>query len=113
MGIDGAGCSARLLKKYGAKVVGGLHIHMPDFICDVKLLKKSLEMNQKIIREADRKIERWAGKIKRGRYPQDGLHFYDRIAGLLCQRLWFLYYVLSLYQFMPDAGNYTVGRQGD
>ena len=37
---DGAGCSARLLKKYGAKVVGGLHIHMPDSVCDVKLLKK-------------------------------------------------------------------------
>ncbi len=74
-----------MLKKYGAKVAGGLHIHMPDSICDVKLLEK----NQKIIREADRKIEGWAGKIKRGRYPQDGLHFYDRIAGLLCQRLWF------------------------
>lgn len=40
---DGAGCSARLLKKYGAKVVGGLHIHMPDSVCDVKLLKKPME----------------------------------------------------------------------
>ena len=31
---DGAGCSARLLKKYGAEVVGGLHILMSDSICD-------------------------------------------------------------------------------
>ena len=38
---DGAGCSARLLKKYGAEIVGGLHIRMPDTVCDVKLLKKS------------------------------------------------------------------------
>lgn len=36
---DGAGCSARLLKRYGAQVLGGLHIKMPDCIGDVKLLK--------------------------------------------------------------------------
>lgn len=43
---DGAGCSARLLKKCGAK------------------------------------------KIKQGKYPKDGLYFYDRIAGFICQRFW-------------------------
>ena len=32
---DGAGCSARVLKKCGAKIVGGLHIRMPDAVCDV------------------------------------------------------------------------------
>lgn len=86
---DGAGCAARLLKKYGAEVVGGLHIVMPDSICDVKLLKRSPEKNWKIIRAADRKIEKYAEKIRQGRYPKNGLHLYDRIAGLLCQRLWF------------------------
>lgn len=50
---DGAGCSARLLKKYGAKVIGGLHIHMPDSVCDVKLLKKPVEQNKKIVKAAD------------------------------------------------------------
>ena len=40
---DGAGCSARLFKKYGAEVLGGLHIKMPDCIGDVKVLKKSLD----------------------------------------------------------------------
>ncbi len=55
---DGEGCSARLLKKYGAKIVGGLHIHMPDSVCDVKLLKKSIEKNYKIIKAADKKIEK-------------------------------------------------------
>lgn len=86
---DGAGCSARLLKKYGAKVVGGLHIQMPDSVCDVKLLKKSVEQNREIIKAADRKIEETAQKIKKGKYPHDGIYFYDRIAGLLCQRLWY------------------------
>lgn len=86
---DGAGCSARLLKKCGAKVVGGLHIQMPDSVCDVKLLKKSIERNREVIKAADKKIEKWAEKIKYGTYPKDGLHFYDRMAGFICQRLWF------------------------
>ena len=30
--------TARLFKKYGAKILGGLHIKMPDCIGDVKLL---------------------------------------------------------------------------
>ena len=86
---DGAGCAARLLKKYGAKIVGGLHIHMPDSVCDVKLLKGSPEQNLKIIQAADRKIEKCAEGIRNGIYPRDGLFFYDRIAGLLGQRLWY------------------------
>lgn len=86
---DGAGCSARLLKRCGAEVVGGLHIRMPDSVCDEKALKKPLEKNREIIKEADRKIENLAYKIKQGKYPKDGLYFYDRIAGFICQRFWF------------------------
>jgi hypothetical protein len=33
---DVAGCSAQLLKRYGAKLLGGLHILMPDLVFDVK-----------------------------------------------------------------------------
>lgn len=86
---DGADCSARLLKKHGAKIVGGLHICMPDSVCDVKLLKKTAEKNRWIIRAADRKIEKCADGIRQGKYPKDGLYIYDRIAGLLGQRLWY------------------------
>ncbi len=86
---DGAGCCARLLKKYGAEIAGGLHIRMPDSIGDVKLLKKPAPKNQAAIRAADKKIERCAEKIRHGKYPKDGLYFYDRIAGFVCQRLWF------------------------
>lgn len=85
---DGAGCSARLLKKCGADVVGGLHIQMPNSVCDVKLLKRSDEKNREIINAADKKIEKWAEKIKQGEFPKDGLYFYDRLAGFICQRLW-------------------------
>lgn len=86
---DGAGCAARLLEKFGTNILGGLHIRMPDSICDVKLLKTSVEKNQRILRAADRKIENCAEKIGRGKYPKDGLYFYDRIAGFVSQRLWF------------------------
>ena len=86
---DGTGCTARLFKKYGATVTGGLQIKMPDSVCDSKLLKKTAEANKKIIRQADEKIESWAGKIRNGNYPKEGLHFYDHIAGLFGQRLWF------------------------
>lgn len=36
---DGAGILARLLKNYGAVIVGGLHLKMPDSICDERALK--------------------------------------------------------------------------
>lgn len=62
---DGAGCTARLLKKQGAVILGGLHIHMPDSVCDSKLLKKTVEENQKIIYEADKKIEKTAQDIQK------------------------------------------------
>lgn len=87
---DGTGCCARVLKKYGAQILGGLQIHMPDAVCDSKLLKKSLKENQQIIRNADLKIEKAADEILRlKQYPREGLSFMNHLAGLFGQRLWF------------------------
>mgnify|MGYP005875081151 CR=1 FL=1 len=86
---DGAGCTARILKKYGATILGGFHIKMPDSVCDSKLLKKSIEQNKNIVLQADEKIEHIAEKIKKGKYPKDGITFISHIIGLLGQRLWF------------------------
>lgn len=86
---DGAGCTARLLKKKGAVILGGLHIHMPDSVCDCKLLKKSIDENRKIVIEADRKIEKTAQDIQNGKYPTEGISFLSHLAGLFGQRLWF------------------------
>jgi ferredoxin len=86
---DGAGCTARLLKRYGAVILGGLHIKMPDSVCDSKLLKKSIEENREIVRKADDKIIRTAQQIKQGKYPKDGVTFISHIIGLFGQRLWF------------------------
>ena len=86
---DGAGCSARLFKKYGAKVLGGLHIKMPDCIGDVKLLNKSLDENRKTVIKADEKIEKTSRKILVGKCPKNGLSFLSRLAGLFGQRLYF------------------------
>ena len=86
---DGAGCSARLLKKCGAHVLGGLHLKMPDSVCDSKALKKTMEQNRAIIKSADEKIDSAIDKIKSGAYPREGLNMFCHIAGLLGQRLWF------------------------
>lgn len=86
---DGAGCTARLLKHYGAIIIGGLHIKMPDSVCDSKLLKKSLEQNREIVRKADKKIEVTVQKIKEGKYPKEGISFFSHMIGLFGQRLWF------------------------
>ena len=86
---DGAGYTARLLKKYGASILGGLHIKMPDSVCDSKLLKKTLEENREIVKQADKKIELVAEKIKQGQYTKDGISFFSHLIGLFGQRLWF------------------------
>ncbi len=87
---DGAGCSARLLKKYGAKILGGLQVKMPDSVCDSKMLKKPFSVNQELLRKADEKIEQVGIKIRNdGTYPREGLSIFAHMAGLFGQRLWF------------------------
>ena len=86
---DGAGCGARLLKKCGATIVGGLHIKMPDCIGDVKALKKPLEQNRQIVLGADQKIKQAAEMLKQGKPTKEGLGLHYHAAGLFGQRLWF------------------------
>ena len=43
---DGAGILGRLLQQYGAEIIGGLHLRMPDSIGDEKVLKRPLEKNK-------------------------------------------------------------------
>lgn len=87
---DGTGCLARVLKRYGAIILGGMQIRMPDAVCDSKLLKKSLEENRRIVHEADEKIDKATSDIKQdGKYPKEGLSFFAHMAGLFGQRLWF------------------------
>ena len=86
---DGTGCAARLLKKYGAEITGGLQIVMPDSIGDCKALKKSKEQNKAIIDKADKRIVEAAKQMREGNYPKEGLSFAAHLAGLFGQRLWF------------------------
>lgn len=86
---DGAGILARLLKKYGAIIMGGLHLKMPDSICDEKVLKRSFEENKKIVMKAEEKICKSVYNIKNGKPPQEGLGIVHHLAGLFGQRLYF------------------------
>lgn len=105
---DGAGCTARLLKKYSAIILGGLHIHMPDSVCDSKMLKKSIDENRKIVAEADKKIEQTAENILHGKYPKDGINVFNHLAGLFGQRLWF-YGNTKGYSNKLKISDYCVG----
>lgn len=86
---DGTGCGARLLKKCGAKILGGLHLRMPDTVADVKLLKRAPEQNRAIIKNAEERLSAVSKLIQSKKYPHEGLHFYNQLAGLFGQRLWF------------------------
>jgi len=86
---DGTGCAARLLKKYGAVITGGIQVKMPDSVCDCKALKKTVEQNKAIVNEADRRVTEIAARMKDGDYPNEGLSVLDHAAGLFGQRLWF------------------------
>lgn len=86
---DGAGLAARRLKKYGAKITGGLHLKMPDCVADVKKLKKSIEENKAIVKRAELKIERSVEKILNGGSVHEGLGAGCHLAGLFGQRLYF------------------------
>ena len=98
---DGAGCAARLLKKCGAEIAGGLHLRMPDSIGDEKVLDKTPEEKRTLVRRAEDKIASSAQKLKQGNATKEGLSFLCRMGGLMMQRLWF-YTKTASYKSKPD-----------
>lgn len=86
---DGAGCGARLMRRCHAKILGGLHVKMPDCISDEKVLKRTSELNRKIIQDAEKKLKNAAESLKAGKPVREGLGLGSHAAGLLGQRLWF------------------------
>lgn len=86
---DGSGILGRLLQKYGAEVVGGLHLKMPDSIGDEKALKRPLDKNRELVREAEQKIKDSVKLLKEGHPTKEGIGPLYRIAGLFGQRLYF------------------------
>lgn len=86
---DGAGNLGRLLQKYGAEILGGLHLKMPDSIGDEKLLKRPLEKNKELVKEAEEKIRKSVQLLKSGRPTQEGIGVLYRMAGFFGQRLYF------------------------
>lgn len=101
---DGAGCGARLFEKYSAKILGGLHVRMPDSISDSVFLKTSHQANIKMIKRANEKIVLAAKKFKEGKAHRQGLGLGSRLAGLLVQRLWFRKQTLT-YKSKPDVNS--------
>lgn len=86
---DGAGILGRRLRKYGAEIVGGLHLKMRDSVADVKALKRPLDKNKELVKEAEKKIDKAVRRMKNGNPPQDGIGLLYHMAGLFGQRLYF------------------------
>jgi ferredoxin/flavodoxin len=108
---DGTGCSARILRKCGAEIIGGLHLLMPDCISDNKLLKKTPEEDINIIRRADAKIAAATMRFRDKNPTKDGLSFVSRLAGLFGQRLYFYYETLS-YKNKPNINQEKCSKCG-
>ncbi len=88
---DGAGVLGRNLRKHGARIIGGLHLKMPDSIADERALKRSFEKNNALVRKAEKKIDRAVENIKNGKPPREGIGLPYHLAGLFGQRLYFSY----------------------
>lgn len=86
---DGAGILARILQKYGAEIIGGLHLKMPDNIGDVKALKRPLDKNIWLVKKAVEKITVAVENTKAGKPPQEGIGVIYQMTGLIGQRCWF------------------------
>ena len=86
---DGSGMLGRLLENYGAEVIGGLHLKMPDSIADEKALKRPVEKNKEIVRQAEQKIKKSVRRLKEGHPTQEGIGILYRLAGFWGQRAYF------------------------
>lgn len=86
---DGAGILGRSLQKYGAKILGGLHLKMSDSIGDEKVLKRPLEKNKELVTKAEQKVRKSVQLLKSGKSTQEGIGILYRIAGFFGQRLYF------------------------
>ena len=86
---DGSGMLGRLLHGFGAEVIGGLHLKMPDSIGDEKALKRPLETNRELVRSAESKIKESVRLLKEGNPTREGLGPLYQMAGLFGQRLYF------------------------
>ncbi len=86
---DGSGILWRLLQKYGATILGGLHLKMPDSIGDEKVLKRPLDKNKQLVKNAEVKIRKAVESLKSGNPTKEGLGIWYRLAGFFGQRLYF------------------------
>lgn len=80
---DGAGILGRLLQQYGAEIIGGLHLKMPDSIGDEKVLKRPLEKNKELVKKAEQKISKSVRLLKAGKPTREGIGILYRMAVFL------------------------------
>lgn len=87
---DGAASLGRAIEKLGGNVIYAEHFNMPNNISDCKYLpiRNGAEIN-KILQNADKKIEGFADKIIRNRKCKRGFNLFSHATGYCCQRKYF------------------------
>lgn len=84
---DGAASMGRALEKLGAKVVAAEHFNMPNNLADCKIfsVKNGEEIKKKLAR-ADKRAEKFAAAILKGKQKRRGFHTLPHAVGYYCQR---------------------------
>lgn len=84
---DGAAALGRTLKKYGGEIVGAEQFNMPNNLADCKIFSvKNGEEIKKTIRRAEKRADRFANRILRGKKARRGFGLPAHAVGYLCQR---------------------------
>ncbi|MCL2228948.1 MAG: EFR1 family ferrodoxin [Firmicutes bacterium] len=84
---DGAGVGARLFKKHGAKVVGGLHVKMSDSVADAWVYRNQNHAVKTA--KSSEKIDKAVARFVAGKPTKHGFGACGRVVGFSMQRLWF------------------------
>lgn len=71
------------------KILRDFIIENNDLWRNKKVLKRSLEKNKQLVKDAERKIEKAVNRMKAGKPTREGIGWISRMFGFLGQRLWF------------------------
>ena len=86
---DGAASLGRLIRKSGGKVRYAEHFNMPNNLADSTVFKiRNGEEIAEIINKAERKAERFAKRILKGKRSLRGFNLISHAVGYYCQRKW-------------------------
>ena len=108
---DGTGCTARILRKFGATILGGLQIKMPDSVCDSKLLTAAVVLRQDGGIHGQAENQRKMRGLRAVRFFMPHEKSLPARRESHCGRQ--VYHVLPLYQPLSPKGHHATRGRGN